>query len=81
VFPGGPGTTWLTVLDATGRPLGAAELAGCPRACTDGQLLPAESAVLAAAGGTLVVLPSRSGIDRDVVGIGDGPAFSGPQTG
>lgn len=81
VLPGGPGTTWLTVLDSAGRPLGVGELAGCPRDCDGGQLLPAESAVLAAAGGTLVVLPSRFGVDREVVGIGDGPAFSGPRTG
>ncbi len=37
--------------------------------------------MLAAAGGTLVVLPYRFGVDRQVVGIGDGPAFSAPQTG
>jgi hypothetical protein len=44
-------------------------------------VLPAGSAGLTAVGGTLVVLPSRFGIDRDVVGIGDGPAVSGPRTG
>ena len=73
--PGGPATTWVTVLDGGGRVLGVGQLAGCPKACADGQILPADSATIAAAGGTLVVLPSRYGPDRDVVGIGPGPAF------
>jgi outer membrane protein assembly factor BamB len=75
VFPGGPGTTWLTVLDGAGRPLGVGELAGCPAACAGGQILPADSATIAGAGGTLVVLPGAFGLDRQVVGVGPGPAF------
>ena len=76
VFPGGPGTTRLTVLDRDGTELGTGALDGCPKACAGGQILPADSAGIAAAGGTLVVLPSRFGIDRTVVGVAAGPAFS-----
>lgn len=76
VYPGGPGTTRLTVLDRDGVALGTGALDGCPKACADGQVLPADSAGIAAAGGTLVVLPSRFGIDRTVVGITAGPAFT-----
>ncbi|HZB51400.1 MAG TPA: hypothetical protein VE547_20100 [Mycobacteriales bacterium] len=44
-------------------------------------MLPAGSAGLTAVGGTLVALPSRSGVDREVLGIGPGPAFSGRRSG
>jgi hypothetical protein len=63
------------VVGADGRPAGTGRFAGCdPAGCIGGQVGVTGASVLAAGGGTLLVLSPAGPVP--VVAIGDGPAFS-----